>query len=145
MSLWYSIPLAAAGLAFLLLLRWLIHPAPRLVIGERGFLQRGLGWGWIPWSEVEGAYPPSVDEGDSVRVRLRVTRRLAEVLRARRRLAEDAPLEQSVEVRLDLAGTDLNAVELLREIQVRAARGGEDPEPVEGPSRAPGGASRGPV
>jgi hypothetical protein len=103
----------------LALVWWLFHRSPRLVIAERGILQPGVGWGWIPWEEIEGAYPPTVDEADVVRLRLRVTERLARVLRARRRLADNAPLEDSVELRLDLSGTDLNALEVLQEILTR--------------------------
>jgi len=112
-TLWFSIFFLAV--AVLALLRRLIDPPPRLEIGERGILQRG-GWGWIPWEEIEGAHPPTAREADTVRLRLTVTERLARILRKRRRLPRGTPLESSVEVRLDLAGSDLNAIDVLQEI-----------------------------
>ena len=114
MTLWYAISIGAAGLGLTLLVWRLVHRGPGLVVGERGILQRGLGW--IPWDEIEGAYPPSIDEGDTLRLRLRLTDRLARVLRSRKRLDVNGPAEDSVEVRLDLAHSEINAVELLQEI-----------------------------
>ena len=111
---WFSIFFLSLGVLALL---WrLVNPPPRLEIGERGILQRGLGWGWIPWEEIEGAYPPTASEVEKVRLRLTVTERLARILRKRRRLPGETPLEDSVEVRLDLAGSDLNAIDVLQEI-----------------------------
>jgi hypothetical protein len=117
MSMWLAIPAVAAAALLLLLWRF-VHPTPRLVIGKRGILQRDLGWGWIPWDEIEGAYPPTAGEADTLRLRLRVTERLARVLRRKRRSAAD-PAGESVEVRLDLRDTDVSAVDLLREILAR--------------------------
>jgi hypothetical protein len=116
MTLWFAIPIGAAGVALAILLWRLSHRTPRLVVGERGIRQRGQGWGWIPWEEIEGAYPPTVGETDILRLRLRVTERLARILRKRRRMDEHAPLEDRLEIRLDLADSDVNAVELLQEI-----------------------------
>jgi hypothetical protein len=127
MSFWLTIAIAA-GLGLLILLWRLLNPPPRLVVSERGILQRGLGWGWIHWDEIEGAYPPSLDETDAVRLRLRVSERLARVLRRRRRLAADTPVEDSIELRVSLAGSEYNAVELLQEILAhRPAEGAELP------------------
>ncbi len=114
MTVWFSIFFLA--LAVLALLWRLVDPPPRLEIGERGILPRGLGWGWIPWEEIEGAYPPTASEAETVRLRLTVTERLARILRKRRRLPRETPVEDSVEVRLDLAGSDLNAIDVLQEI-----------------------------
>jgi len=91
MSIWSAVTIAAGVLGLLGLLWWLTHPSPRLVVGKRGILLRGRGWGWIPWDEVEGAYPPSADRADTVRLRL--------------------------EVNLDLTETDLTPAELLQKIQ----------------------------
>ncbi len=114
MTVWFSIFFLSLGVLALL---WrLVDPPPGLEIGERGILQRGLGWGWIPWEEIEGAYPPTVREAETVRLRLTVTERLARILRKRRQLPRETPLENSVEVRLDLAGSDLNAIDILQEI-----------------------------
>lgn len=129
MSLWHAIPIAA-GLGLLILLWRLLNPPPRLVVGERGILQRGLGWGWIRWDEIEGAYPPNLREVDTVRLKLRVSERLARILRRRRRLPADSPVEDSMELRLSLAGSDFNVVELLQEIM--AHRAAESAEPAAG-------------
>jgi hypothetical protein len=114
MSMWYAISVGAAGVGLATLVWRLLHPNRQLVVGERGILQHGLGW--IPWDEIEGAYPPSVEEADTMRIRLRLTDRLARVLRSRKRLTENSPVEDSVEVRLDLTGSEVNAIELLQEI-----------------------------
>jgi hypothetical protein len=116
MTMWFAIPVSAAGVALAILLWFLSHRTPRLVVGDRGIRQRGQGWGWIPWEEIEGAYPPTAGETDILRLRLRVTERLARILRKRRRMDEHAPLEDRLEIRLDLADSDVNAVELLQEI-----------------------------
>lgn len=116
MTMWFAIPVSTAGVALAILLWHLSHRSPRFVFGERGIRQRGEGWGWIPWDEIEGAYPPTVGEADTLRVRLRVTERLARVLRKRRRVDEQTPLEELLEIRLDLADSDVSAVELLQEI-----------------------------
>jgi len=116
MTLWLAIPVSAAAVALAILLWRLSHRTPRLFVGERGIRQRGQGWGWIPWDEIEGAYPPTVGETDSLRVRLRVTERLARILRKRGRMDEHSPLEERLEIRLDLAHSDVSAVELLHEI-----------------------------
>ena len=114
MTVWFSIFFLSLGVLALL---WrLVDPPPGLEIGERGILQRGLGWGWIPWEEIEGAYPPTASDAETVRLRLTVTERLARILRKRRHLPRETALEDSVEVRLDLAGSDLNAIDVLQEI-----------------------------
>jgi len=113
-TLWFSIFFLSLGVLALL---WrLVNPPPRLEMGERGILQRGLGWGWIPWEEIEGAYPPTAREDETVRLRLTVTERLARILRKRRQFPGENPLDGPVEVRLDLAGSDLNAIDVLQEI-----------------------------
>jgi len=138
MSLWHAIPIAA-GLGLLILLWRLLNPSPRLVVGERGILQRGLGWGWIRWDEIEGAYPPNLREADTLRLRLRVSERLARILRRRRRLAADTPVEDSLELRLSLAGSEYNAVELLQEIMAHRAAQSADPTAGTEPRRRPAG------
>ncbi len=116
MTIWYAILTLAIAAGVLIVLWRLINPPPRLEMGQRGILQRGHGWGWIPWDEIEGAYPPSAGEADAMRLRLRVTERLARILRRKRHLPRETSLEESVEIRLDLAGSGLSAVDLLREI-----------------------------
>jgi hypothetical protein len=100
MMLGYGLVVAAlaAGLALL----WRLWcAAPVLEIDERGIRCRALGRGWIPWGDIEGAYPPTLAETQTVRLRLR-------------------RLSGTVEVRVDLAGADVSAIELLREISTRS-------------------------
>jgi hypothetical protein len=130
-SIWFAIPLVAVLLGLTALAWRRLHPAPRLVIGERGIRQPGRGWGWIPWDEIEGAYPPTVDETETVRLRLRMTRRLSRVLRRRRKPAGQAALGEAFELPLDLAGSELNAVEVLQEILAHTETG----DTSGGPSR----------
>jgi len=102
----------ALGLA---LVSWrLLNPRHQLTIGERGILDRSLELGWIRWDEIEGAYQPSSRQDDCISLRLRVTERLARRLHSRGREAKG-----SLEVRLNLAGTDTSAVELLQLIMAR--------------------------
>lgn len=110
--------IAALGLLWV---GWRLHRPPlRLHISERGILDRRLRLGWIPWDEVEGAYGPSLDDRDSLRLRLRATHRLRR--RLRRLAREIAPDSTSVDVRLDLSGSDFNAVELLQFVLMHTDR-----------------------
>jgi len=131
MSIWFAIPLVAVTLGLTALAWRSCRSTPRLVIGERGIRQPGRGWGWIPWDEIEGAYPPTVDATQTVRLRLRMTKRLARVVRRRRRPAGNPPLGEAFELPLDLAGSELNAVEVLQEILARTDTG----DTPGGPSR----------
>jgi hypothetical protein len=103
MTLGYAIVVAALAAGVVLL--WRLWPAPALEIGERGIRCRALGRSWIPWGDIEGAYPPTLAEAQTVRLRLR-------------RRAD--PAAEAVEVRVDLAGAEVNAIELLREISTRS-------------------------
>ena len=123
MTLAYALMIVAA--VGLLARGWRrLRPVPRLKISERGLRARDLGWGWILWDEIEGAYPPGVDQGETLRLRVRVTPRLAAAMRRR---GHPPPREDTVEIRLDLAGTGLSAVELLQRI---LARCGDTPKNV---------------
>jgi len=116
MTLWT--PLISAGLlagaAFGL---WRVaRPRPRLEIGDRGIRGPVLGRGWIPWEEIEGAYPPTAADSNTLSLRLRVTQRLAAVLGRGRRTARELPPEGTLVVPVDLAGSGLSAVDVLQEI-----------------------------
>ena len=115
MSLWFAISAVALALALSWPVWRRVRRARGIVVDERGILEPTLGWGWIPWDEIEGAYTPSSAEGDTLHVRLRVSERLALVLR-NRRVDRETPLTDSLEIRLDLARSRLSAVELLQEI-----------------------------
>lgn len=107
--------LVAFGLVLIL---WVVlYPRQRLMISERGILDRELRLGWIQWEEIEGAYPPTADDTSGLHLKLRPTERLAQ--RLRRRRPDIRPAEPglgTVEIRLDLSESEIGAVELLQEI-----------------------------
>lgn len=102
---------------------WLFRSAPRLRIGEDGLRLRGSGLGPIPWNAIEGAWQPSVADGDGLHVRLRAARLPRR--RGRGRLT----------VRLDLSGTGMTPVDVLQEILRRA--GGPPASTPPGTPRPP--------
>jgi hypothetical protein len=105
-----------AGLA---LIAWrLLRPPLRLLVTERGILDRRLRLGWIHWDEIEGAYQPTARDGEALRLRLRVTERSGRTLWRRRAARRGA---RSMDVRLDLSGSGFTAVELLQQILSRTA------------------------
>ena len=66
----------------IVLLSWrLLDPALRFAVSERGIRDRTLGLGWIRWDEIEGAYQPTAHDRDGLRLKLRLSRRLARRLR----------------------------------------------------------------
>jgi hypothetical protein len=95
-------------------LSWLFRSRSRLLVTDRGILDRSLGMGWICWDEIEGAY----QSRPGVSLRLRPETRAARRLR-RRRDRTPAPLTVSV----DLDGTNVTPVELLQAV---VARGGKE-------------------
>ncbi len=104
----------AAGIALLL---WrLLNPPRRVVIDERGILDRSLRVGWIRWDDIEGAYQPtSVDQ--TLSLRLRPDHRVARRLRRTRRAGHDG----AVEVYVNLSGTDVSPLEILQLIMAKNA------------------------
>jgi hypothetical protein len=127
-----AIVVGLTGLGLAALLWRLFNPRTRLEIGDRGILDRRLGWGWIPWEEIEGAYPPTLDRAETVRLKVRVTDRLSRVL------PRAAPSAGSVEVSLDLSGTEFDPVEVLQEILDRRT----GTHPGAPPELAPPGSDR---
>jgi hypothetical protein len=120
---WTALLVALAGAALLI---WGLRGARgALVVGERGLLARDHGLGWIRWNEIEGAYPPSVRDTDSLLLRLRLSERLSRRLRRRNPALEPPPRPgESFELRVDLSGAEMGPVELLQEIVRRG--GGPD-------------------
>jgi len=117
------IVIAASGMVWF---AWrLRHPPARVVVRERGILDRARGLGWISWDDIEGAWQPSRQDHNALHLRLRPEARPARRLRRglAKRTAENAPGE-TVDLRLDLEGTGLNPLELLREIVLHGRRGG---------------------
>lgn len=96
---------------------WLVRSRPRLVVTDRGILDRSLGLGWICWDEIEGAYRSRPGVSLRLRPETRAARRL------RRRLD---PASEQLTVRVDLDGTNVTPVELLQAV---VARGGTADEP----------------
>lgn len=108
--------LIAAAFAIVATLWFVLYPRPRLQLTERGFLDRELGLGWIGWDEIEGAYTPSVEDADGLRLRVRPSPRLRRRLRRR----DDAVAENGAyELRLDLSDASVSPVELLQEVLSR--------------------------
>jgi hypothetical protein len=75
--------LIGAAFALVVVLWVVLYPRPRLQLNERGFLDRDLGLGWIGWDEIEGAYPPNVQDAEGLRLRVRPGARLLRWLRRR--------------------------------------------------------------
>jgi len=120
--------LVALGiLGTLALLTWTwktAHQAPRLEIGERGIHDRTLGLGWIRWEEIEGAYQRRSLDQDSVFIRLRLSRRIRRRLDGLKRKPAASSPSDSLDVRLDLTGTEVTPVDIVQEIMAHGtARG----------------------
>jgi hypothetical protein len=118
-----TLVLAAVGAV---LLAWGLLGAPsRLAVGERGICARELGLGWIRWDEIEGAYPPSRGDRDSLLLRLRLSERLARRLRRQNPSLEPSPREgETYDLRVDLSGAPMSPLELLQEIVRRGREAG---------------------
>ena len=95
---------------------WMFHPGSRIRVGDKGIFDPSLGLGWIRWGEIEGAYPPTPQDTESLHLKLRVTERL----RRRLQRISSAPASETIDVRLELRGTDLGALELLQQILAHA-------------------------
>jgi len=115
------------GAAFVLVATlWVtLYPRPRLQLTERGFFDRDLRLGWIGWDEIEGAYPPSVQDVEGLRLLVRPGARLQRKLRERS--DAEATDDGAYELRLDLSETDISPVELLQEVLSRSGPSSEDP------------------
>jgi len=116
----------AGGVLLVALLRRRARQRNPLRVGRKGLRHRDLGSEWVPWDEIEGAYPPGTSE-EAVRLRLRVTPRLRQALAPRHpRLAPGADAPPSIDVRLDLTGASIHATDLILLLLERgtAARGG---------------------
>lgn len=121
------VALGIMGTLALLIWTWrTVHQSPRLEIGERGILDRTLGLGWIRWEEIEGAYQRRSLDQDSVFIRLRLSRRIRRRLAGlkKKKSAASEPTD-SLDVRLDLTGTEVTPVDIVQEIMAHGnTRGG---------------------
>ncbi len=122
--------LIGAAFALVVVLCVVLYPRPRLQLSERGFLDRDLRLGWIDWDEIEGAYPPNVQDAEGLRLRIRPGARL---LRRLRRRNDSATEDGTYELRLDLSDTDISPVELLQEVLSRT--GSHEPHGDDEPVR----------
>ena len=119
-----DVPIVAGllGLILVIALTWrMFQPAPRLEIGERGILDRGAKLGWIRWDEIDGAYQRRSVDPTAVFLRLRITERLARLLR-RADPRRSPSVGQTFDLRLDLADTGFTTVELVQEIMAHSER-----------------------
>jgi hypothetical protein len=117
--------IGVAMTAALAVAAWSVLRRPSgVVVGDKGILDPHLRVGWIRWDEIEGAYQPSKGNTERLCLRLRVTERLARRLRRIPAAARARSTPESVEVSLDLAGSDLSVVEILQQILAHA--GGRD-------------------
>jgi len=113
---WVLLLVISGAIAFVA--SWLVRSRPRLLVTDRGILDRSLGVGWICWDEIEGAY----QSRPGVALRLRPEARAARRLRPGR-----APASATLTVRVNLSGSDVTPVELLQAV---VARGGAAAEPT---------------
>ena len=117
--------LIGAAFALVVVLWVVLYPRPRLQLTERGFLDRDLRLGWIGWDEIEGAYTPSVNDSEGLRLRVRPGARL---LRKLRRRSASAANDGTYEIRLDLSDTAVSPLELLQEVlSLTASQVDEEP------------------
>jgi hypothetical protein len=110
MEIWHGVVAGAALLTLAGISR--LRGPRRVAIGRRGLRDPKLRRGWIPWEEIEGAYLPAAGRRDTLCIKLR------------------SPEE--VEVEIDLAGSGLDPVEVLRRILL-SREGAETPRPQAGP------------
>ena len=115
--------LIAAAFGLVVFLCVLLYPRPRLVLAERGILDRQLHVGWIRWDEIEGAYPPNREDSDGLRLKLRPRSRLLDRLKRRRGAIPAA--DGSHEIRIDPREADTTPVEMLREVIARSQAAGK--------------------
>jgi len=111
----------AVGLAVTLLVIWRLRRSREpLTVSPIGIQHRGLYRGWIRWDEIEGAYPPTAGN-HQLRLRVRLSARLARALKRRRRLAPDSRVGDSVEIDLALDQSRHSALELMQLILAQPA------------------------
>ena len=109
----------------------LLVPSRQLIVDERGIFDRRLRLGCIRWDEIEGAYQPSAQDNELLRLRLRRSERLARRMRRQPRPAAAGGLEpDSLDVPVNLAGTGMAPAELLQIILAHGRRG--TPQPATG-------------
>jgi hypothetical protein len=114
-----ELALVLVAIAVALMLWRVLNPAPALQVGDCGILDRRLGTGWIHWDEIEGAYQPRGGHADVVRLRVHVSERLSRKLRGKWS-PENPP--QRVELLLDVAETNISAVDVLQAILEHARK-----------------------
>jgi hypothetical protein len=99
---------------------------PRLVIDESGVLDRTLGIGLVPWSDIQGAALEFVDDREFVCLQVRhpkeSTESTAKVPSGRKKLATANEKADFAEVTLDLSGVSMATEDVLALIQQRCSQ-----------------------
>lgn len=109
-------------------IRQIADSRPRLVIDEHGVLDRTLGVGRIPWSDIEGAYVRSISGNDFICLELKNSdeyrQKLSKVKRAMAAANRDLGF---TDFNLNLSGVDVRTEEvfelLMKYCQVAARAG----------------------
>ncbi|HEV8664204.1 MAG TPA: STM3941 family protein [Candidatus Methylomirabilis sp.] len=134
------------GGAALVFLGRFMDPRPRVVIDSLGILDRTLGVGLIPWSDIKAAYLSSVGGQDVILLELRdpetYLARLSPSRRAMRALAAGNDLLGFTPLSVNLSWVDANSQEVLtlilkriNETQRRPLEPGASPRPPARPGR----------
>lgn len=96
---------------------------PRLVIDETGVLDRTLGIGLVPWSEIQGAALEFVDDSELICLQVRHPAESAtKVPSGRKKLAAAHQEAGFAEVKLDLSGVSVATEDVLALIQQRCSQ-----------------------
>ena len=129
----YEVMLALVAIGLLAVGWRLLLPSRQLVVDDRGILDRRLRLGWIRWDEIEGAYQPSAQDNQRLRLRLRRSERLERRLLRQRRPAVASGLDpDSLDVQVNLAGTGMAPAELLQIIVAHGRLSAPRPAPELG-------------
>lgn len=101
----------------------LMDPRPRVVVDSRGILDRTLGVGLIPWSDIKAAYRSSIGSQDAILLELRdpetYLARLSPSRRAMRALAAEKDVLGFTPLSVNLSWVDANSQEVLKLILKR--------------------------
>ena len=102
----------------------LVDSRPRLIINDDGILDRTLGVGSIPWSEIQGAFIRSIDGNDFICLEVRDPERYRLRLSpVRRAMASANRALGFTDLSVNLSGLRVNTQELFELIMKRAESG----------------------
>jgi len=107
--------MAFFGMCAVIFIRQIIDTRPRLVIDDKGVMDRTLGLGVIPWSEMKGARLKSIHGQDFVCLELRnMDRWLDRLPPLKRRLASTNVVVGFAPINLNLSGVNADAGRILQ-------------------------------